>query len=323
LVSNCHICNFILFTFLVDLEILGSVRELNEYGPKGELSPERMGRLRAELPRPQSFVMIQNYWAAAFRQIASHGVSLRRLAPALGVSAAHLSFIKRGKRHASNRCLRSWVKLWGLNSVDEGSLKALNALRKKSAAAKTTAFKVLRRRGVFASSYPEQVAAFDYLDRWQNIVIRELAGVLPSGAQAEDFQRQMVRPLRTVEVERALGFLVKAGFLQKTDHGGWQLPPGSPLKLDSDTERFVYANHHKQMLYLASRAIDDLPRHERHLLSFTKALTRDGYLEAVKVFQEALAKVRDLRSVNGSADQVFSFGTYAFAQSRPVLVDDS
>jgi uncharacterized protein (TIGR02147 family) len=229
--------------------------------------------------------------------------SIRTLASEAGLGSGHLPPILSGAREMTLRTLERILPVLGLNTAEQAFLENLLKMRTAdSQATRIAAISKMRRSAAYRRGNPNEAELFEYMGRWVNIAIREMAIVPGFKADAAWIQSKLSKHVTIVEIEQSLKFLVKHGYLV-VNKDGTVLPPKGHLDCEGGVFKVALTNYHRQMFGLAAEAIDNTPASERDLEGHTLVIKSDKFDEARAIMQAALEKVRSLGVAPSEGDK--------------------
>ena len=205
----------------------------------------------------------------------------RELAQALERSDAYVSLVLSGSRRLDPDLVEPAARFVKLDEDETAYLSALVDLDSRSPRARRSAWAVVQarqRHHAVSDGFNEDIAAM--YERWYIPAIFELAACESFRPDPRWIAGTLCPRITHAQAEEAIMLLVRLGRLEPDDEGGlrrvepqlWspvQLPPGEVA------ERA--ATSHRATLSLASEGLDRFRFNERHILSFTAALSEERY----------------------------------------------
>lgn len=172
----------------------------------------------------------------------------------------------------------------------------------------------------FLEAKPLDGLLFDYLSRWYNVAIRELAA-------RSDFQDDPawiaaeLRPtIREKDAREALEVLLRLGLLERLDDG--TLSRGEPtLDAGHEVQAVGVRRFHRQMLERAAEAMDDVPASERDISAMTVCIRADSIGELKQRLRDFREHIMGYCDSQEDTDVVYQINLQLFPLSRSREVD--
>jgi len=223
------------------------------------------------------------------KKMTSRSFSYRSFAEKAGVgSPSYLKAVMDGQRNLTSDTARGFARAFGLNKQETRFFIALVAMNQaRTTKDRSFYFEELSRIPKFRETKKLERNQYAYYTRWYCPVIRELAA-------REDFREdpqwiaEQIRPSITAkQAEEALSLLQALDLLRRDKKGRWvqtkQLVTTGPELRSLTTRSF-----HREMLFRASTALDEVPLEEREVGGITVRLT----MEQVNWLKERLREIR-------------------------------
>ena len=253
-----------------------------------------MARLRPNIFNYHDYRAYLSDWLKF--QKSDSGQSLRGLARASGLSATLLSLVVAQKRVLTERAAKKLIEALDLGESERTFFENLVRLAEApSQAERVKAYRALRRFEAYRKSDASEVEAFKYLSSWYHVAIRELAAHPEFTGEIAWIQSRLVRTVSTEEIREALEFLVEADFLAR-DAAGCYSQTQRNLDCVSGVFQLSLNQFHKDVLSMATEAIDSMEKDKRNLTGYTFLAKESSYDEIVSILDEALGKLRKLES---------------------------
>lgn len=136
---------------------------------------------------------------------------------------------------------------------------------------------------------------YDLYSEWHAVVLREMVG-LPGFREDEGWLGRALRPaVRATAVRHALGVLTRLGLVVRDGDGRLQQAERK-ISTGSEVQSLAVRNFHRNILALAARALDAIPRDRRHVSALTVPLTPAQYeavCARVAAFRRDLLEILD------------------------------
>jgi uncharacterized protein (TIGR02147 family) len=262
----------------------------------------------------------------AFLESDRDGFSMRSLARLAKVSVGYLPMVLAGHRSLSKTMLDRIAPHLGLKANE---LVQLENLREVAEAAshqsKAVALEKLQNSKSYRALNPQEFATYRYLSHWYIVAIRELATLEGFKLEAKWIQERLREKVPLAEIENAIQFLSLNGFI-RSENGRTALEDKN-IQCMGGVFKLALGSFHKQMLALASDAIDSVPSDERYLLGHTLVISADDLPKVKKILDDTLKKIeklknRDQRISSAETGLIFHIELTAIPLTRPAIVTD-
>ena len=104
----------------------------------------------------------------------------------------------------------------------------------------------------------------------------------------------------------SLKFLIKEGYIHKSENGRWQQTQ-QHLECQEGVYKLSLGEYHRQILQLAQRSIEEIPRELRLILGHTAALNGDQKKKAEDILKKALNEIQNMKDQSNAPDQLYQF----------------
>lgn len=228
------------------------------------------------------------------------GFSLRKVAKEAGMASGYLSMCFSGKRKLSQNTFEKLLPFLGLSAKEAKYLDLLRTIAEsESPKQRVQALTDLQKMKDYKVAHQSELEVHQYLSRWYYVAIRELANSKSFQANPAWIQERLRGRVSQKEIQDALEFLTKFGFLVQDATGGFSVGE-KQLDCHEGVYKISLGEFHRQMLDWAKASIEEVPRTERLLLGHTAAITAEQYESIQSILKEALAKIERLGSVDSS-----------------------
>jgi uncharacterized protein (TIGR02147 family) len=238
--------------------------------------------------------------------------SLRMLAAEVKLAPGYLPMVLAGTRGISSEVLERVGLVLGLSKDEQKYLQGLRTIvESQSQNLRLEALEELQRHRVYREKNPKELEVHQYLTHWFNLAIREMVNLEDFQIDAKWIRNKLRVKIPLNEVQKALDFLFDKGFIEK-------LPNGKARVLDRKLEcvgniyRLVLAQFHREMLKLASDALETVPHGERSIVGLTFPIPVSRYGEVAKILDETLDRIDALSTEAKGSDSVYHVGVSLF-----------
>ena len=158
----------------------------------------------------------------------------------------------------------------------------------KSDSDKEDYFRILQKLTPQAKRRELELEGLRYLSHWLHPVIREMVSLSEFRDDPYWISRRITGKASVSEINKALQFLIKEGFIQRSSEGRFVATDNMIFSKD-EVKSLAIRNYHRSMLDLAKEKLEDLPIEEREFGALTFVLPESG-------IQELKYKIKTFRS---------------------------
>ncbi|MGE0616251.1 MAG: TIGR02147 family protein [Bacteriovoracia bacterium] len=229
-------------------------------------------------------------------------------------STSHLYLVINGKRNLSEAGATQVGEALRLSQSDQDIFRAL--VRKSNArddVEKNQAhdqLEAVKKRDVFEKI---EEAKLKFFTHWYYVPIRELIGLDGAAKDPLSISQALNPSVPAHEVKAALKNLEDLNLIKKGPTGEYERTHQFLTTAEQVPSAFV-VHFHREMIRLASEAIERVPRQERDISSVSLTLSKDGVdrmQEAVKRFRRELAEISSQDAAE-AADRVYQVNIQLF-----------
>jgi uncharacterized protein (TIGR02147 family) len=250
-------------------------------------------RQRPDIYRYHDYRAFLKDWIE-FQKSARPGFSMRSLSAEAGVAVGYLTPVLSGSRDISIKAFFRLLPFLGLSKTEQSHLENLVKLcTGESQEIRIGAIERMGRSSPYKRRNPNEAELVEFMSHWYYIAIREMAAVPGFQADPAWIQKQLKTRVATADIEKALEFLQKHGYLTIGADGVVQEPKGH-VDCAGDVYKVALTSYHRQMCDLAARSIDHTPSAKRELLGQTLVIRPTTFERAREILNEAMAKIREL-----------------------------
>lgn len=232
-------------------------------------------------------------------------VSYRFLAERVGMDRSLLIKVVQGERHLSDSSVDAWVNYLHLEGREEEYFRLLVRFGKTRSARERTQCleQILNLQGT--RNHPLLRDQEEYFRHWQHVALRGVVG-LDGVLTAEEAGARLDPPLGPEDARTALALLERLHLVRQDADGRWSLVEDY-VEAGPEVAPAIVRAHQKEMLRLASEAIDRHPPEHRQVSSATVTLSLADLNEARARIRAVRDSILRLSSESRNADQVFQF----------------
>ncbi len=231
--------------------------------------------------------------------------TLRAISRNADLSAGYLPLVLSGQRSLTLKSLKKLMPSLNLKRSEQSYLKLLvNLNEARSQEERSFALKQIQRFGSYKNRNSIELEVHKYLSRWYLVAIRELVSVSGFRWDAKWIQSKLKRHVPIIEIEKAMDFLGKHGFVAVSKFGVATVP-NKKLNCEGGVFQLALADYHREMLMLASESIDKTEKDLRSLTGYTFAVNKDNIDDVKKILAEAQTKIVELEQKQKKANAVY------------------
>lgn len=246
----------------------------------------------------------------SYRKFSQSSFSLRNLARVSGLSPSYLSMIINGERGLN---LQNLEKLAPHLKLSREELSYLEALIQVSDGSdhqeRAQGLKKLRRFERYRQRKHQEAEAFQYLQNWYNVVIRELSENIDFEPSPSWIRQRLRLPVETWQIQQSLRFLLDNGFILKDEKTGRLKSSEKSLRCEKGIFKVSLREFHQQMLELAGQSIDELSSQERMIMGYTASLSKKEFEKATEILADCIKNLEELKaqSKDEKSKEVYHF----------------
>lgn len=256
-------------------------------------------------------------WVLAERMLKNRRYSLRAFAKSLGVSAAHLSCLLKGKRRLSSDKALDIAKRLHLGAAEtEYFLDLVRLEGARSEETRTFLREQRKEKQKGQTTYrmlPER--EFDILDAWYLIPLIALCDVPEVRTDVASMANRL--GISTKEATVAVAQLVERGYLQKHADGSFSRSSEN-LLLKSEFRNARLRQFHRWMLSKAVHSLYEQDPKERISRTETLAINPSRLEEAKALTRQFMADLVKLTSSDAELSEVYHFAFHGFSLTKRV-----
>lgn len=215
------------------------------------------------------------------------GFSYRSFSELAGFKSPNfLKLLIDGQRKMSADSIRKVIKAFRL-SAEEGTFFKNLVLANQSETTRERGahLEMLYRSKLFRELHPLKPAQFDYYSKWYHIPIRELIASPAFREEPEWIQERLHGKVSREQISEAIENLLNLGLVER-DSAGRLRQTQANVTTGHEAASAAVAEFHRQMMSLASEAIDTVPRHEREISGSTILISEEAFGRLKEMTQE-------------------------------------
>lgn len=275
---------------------------------------------RPQLPEIFTFVSYTRWLSEAFEALQGQdeAVTHRSFSELCGYkSSGAMSLIMSGKRRLSRRAALRIADALGLTVPEREHL--LLMLRLEQASDFNERSQVLKKMAAarrFCEEWNDTLRAYDFYSRWYLPVVRELVSLPGFQEDPVWIQERVHGKLSRREAREAIDELLRCGYLERDGQG--RLVHTSPIiSTASELRSDVLKQHQREMMQLASEALDSQPRDVRDMRVMTVAISH-GQAQRVKARLVQLQKeLLEIVAEEEPVEGVYQLNVQWFSLTEP------
>jgi len=244
------------------------------------------------------------------------GFTMRSLAREIGVQPPYLSNVLKGKKSLSEKSQKMIVKVLKLDR-DERAYFSLLCLAADSnnGPERMKALQEMQHYQKFRSFHPNESETVRYLSHWYYPAIRELVQLPGFKPDTKWICHALKYTVTHDEIEKALTFLKKQGFVAVDAKGNYFLP-SKKVVCDGDVYATALATFHRQLMEKMSEAIDALDKPERYITGHMIPLPKSAFNEVKAALDQCLKRISEISRSKDKPDSIFHVGFFGMAMAE-------
>jgi uncharacterized protein (TIGR02147 family) len=269
-------------------------------------------------PRPEVFAYadFNGFLRDWMEYLKSEKYSLRHLARDAGLASGYLPMVLSGQRPLSARAFEKLSPLLRLRAPELKFLELLRTIaQSEDPSRRLEALGKVQRYESYKAKNLREIEVYRYLTRWHYVAVREMALLPGFKADPSWIQSRLRGRVPLADISAALDFLETHKFLTPVE--GTLKPSQRDLDCTEGVYKISLAQFHRQMLSMASEAIDVVPRAQRSITGQTVAVGREGLEKIKKVLDDALNKIGEIAASSKGATDVYHVALAAFPLTAP------
>jgi uncharacterized protein (TIGR02147 family) len=242
----------------------------------------------------------------AYNQASQSNKSLRSIALEAGVSVSNFSMILSGSRKLSSRILKRLVPTLKLSRREVEYLEVMFAIGDAAnQEERATGLGRLNRFKAYRQQNQKDSEVFRYLTHWYYVAIREMSALPGFQADARWVRSHLGYPVALQEVDAALKFLLKHGYIERNPAGS-VVPPSKQLDCLGGIYKTALIQFHREMLATAGRSIDQYAPEDRNIVGYTLAVDADRRARINHLIEQTYERIRAIaQETSGREDSIY------------------
>lgn len=165
---------------------------------------------------------------------------------------------------------------------------------------------------------------YSYFSKWFNLVIRSLIDMYGFRDDYTWLAKTVFPPITIKQAKQSVGLLEKLGLIKKQKNGTYQTVDKS-VDTGKEVLSLAVLNFHQEMMRLAARAVNELPKTKRNVTGMTMGISEKTYKLICDEIQDFQLKLSKLIEEDKTADRVFQLNFHFFPLSshKPKKGDDN
>jgi uncharacterized protein (TIGR02147 family) len=155
---------------------------------------------------------------------------------------------------------------------------------------------------------------YEYLSKWYNIVVRELAVSAPWRGNYALLASLVQPPISESEARNAIKLLLDTGLLSRNEDGSFRQT--DEVLTTKDVPGHLIKLVRKQFIELSVRASEETEPCERNLGSTTLTLSKEGFQKAVEIMDDTRRRIIALSKDEEPVSRVYQVHVHLFPLSK-------
>ncbi len=250
------------------------------------------------------------------------GFSLRQVAKEAGMASGYLPMCFSRKRKLSKKAFDKLKPYLKLSGKEERYLDLLRVIAEsEEPKERVQALTSLQKLKDYKETHRLELEVHQYLSRWYYVAIRELVNTSDFKGDPAWIQERLRGRVSQKEIEEALQFLLRFGFILKNESGVYSVAQ-KQLDCHEGVYKISLGEFHRQMLDWAKLSIEETPRAERLLLGHTAALTRSQFEKIQNILRNSIGDIESVGNATPSSSrEVYHIELAAFPLTKNSAAD--
>ncbi len=244
--------------------------------------------------------------------------SLRSISRDSGISPAYLAMILGGQRNLSEDALHKLAPIfkWSQEEVDHLRNLCLIADSEIHEVRKQALARIQSRAG-YSAENQQEIESYRYISHWYFPAIKQLALLPGFRANPKWIQEHLRERVGLPEIRDALKFLFEKGYLKRISKDEVEVKEKG-VECHGGVYRIALAQFHREILELASKSIEKVPRDERSLMAEMFPISIKSFPRLRDELNKLVKKIiRDEAKVDQS-EVIYNVSVLSFPISKKV-----
>lgn len=252
----------------------------------------------------------------------ANSVSLRQLSILIDLSPSYLSQILNNKKDLGldSQTLGRIKKVFRLDKNELKHFKDLVELSKsESHPKKIEIYNKIIKDTKYTSINTSEAETYSYLNHWFYVALREYFSLEKKGLDLKKVKADFIFGLKYSEIKKAVGFLIKSGFVEVEQDTNHIVAKPSHVKCYSDIYRLSLSAFHSQMFKLAIESIEKVDRDERLILGNTVCLSDESFEKVKHMIENLHVEIQKIEDTDTKKSKVYHIGQAAFPLTKRIV----
>jgi uncharacterized protein (TIGR02147 family) len=248
----------------------------------------------------------------AFLKSERKGFNVAHLSRASQVSKGYLSMVLNGKTEMTQNVLERVLPHLKLLPKEENCLRLLCAfVWSRTPEDRIRILEQLQKLRNYRQVNPKEAEVYQYLTHWYYVAIREMAALKEFRLEAAWIQKRLWEPVPLSDIEKALDFLIRHGFIEVQPDGSI-LPPEKRLDCLDQIHRAALLQFYRQIFGLAINTVEKVHPDQKKIEGFTVAISQKKFSEIRKLLDETIDKISQMSESELNREEVFQITLMGF-----------
>lgn len=244
------------------------------------------------------------------------GFSLRKIAQQAEIASGYLPMCFSRQRNLSSKVYEKIKPFLKLSVKEKRFLDLLRIIAESEIPEeRVQALTDLQKQSDYKLSHHSELEAHQYLSRWYYVAIRELVNLPDFKNDLAWIQDRLRGRVSQKEISEGMQFLIKYGFILTNSMGQFKVAE-KQLSCHEGVYKISLGEFHRQMLDIAKKSIDEVPREERTLLGHTVALSQEQYNKIQVLLRKAINEIETVENTSQVKTEVYHIELAAFPLTK-------
>lgn len=228
------------------------------------------------------------------------------------------AFLKRvidGDRNLTQNTVEKFIIGLGLENKEAEYFRILVAYNQaKTSVEKQKNYSQMLSMADFVKNHQLSADQYRYFEHWYSPVIRELVCMHDFQDNFSQLASLLSPPINTHQARTSVKLLERLELIKKDESGIYKQtnPAVTSGTGQSDILKMVRLSFHQQVIQLASDALENLPREDRHAVGITMGISRSCYDVIVQEMEQFRQRIVTIIDNDTDSEQVFQMNMQVF-----------
>lgn len=272
-----------------------------------------------EQPKIESYLNYREFLSDFFeyKKNLNKNYSYRSFTMKAGLSSpSHLKMVIDGKRNLSDKSLSKIVKGFSFNSKTAEFLEAMVKFNQADDNQNRSNYfsRLIELRSKSSSLHKLENNSFKFLSNWYTVAIYVLVGTPDFVNDADWIQYKLNNKVSLSNINKSLEIMLDLSLIKFM--GDKLVQSNGALSAGDDTKDIAVYDYHKQMLNLATEALDNVDNELKEFNGATVSISKDEIPLLKEKIRKFRKEINEITSNNNDGNDVYQVNVQLFPISR-------